>query len=132
MMNPIQVEVVFPLINTIEFGCKNCSLLFDRSGITQEHRLASSEEFPKEWKTDIARLHEWMASASGLYKHRIRIRLIDAQSPLGIWKQIRHRLFKLPAFVVDKKSVHTGWDTGRLEAIIDERIREASVRTDAR
>jgi hypothetical protein len=127
-MNPIQVEVVFPLINTIEFGCKNCALIFDRTGIPQQHRMASSEEFPKEWKTDIARLHEWISNATELYRHRIRIRLIDAQSPLGIWKQVRHRLFKLPAFVVDKQAVHMGWDTGRLEAIIDDRIRKESVR----
>lgn len=126
MMHPIQVEVVFPLINTIEFGCKNCALIFDQSGIPKEHRMASSEEFPNEWKTDVARLHEWIASARKLYKHRIRISLIDAQSPLGIWKQIRHLLFKMPAFVVDRKAVHAGWDTERLEAIIDERIREAA------
>ncbi len=127
-MTPIEVEVLFPLVNTIEFGCTKCAPLFDHSGIPQEHRTKSSEEFPEEWKKDLARLDDWMTSATQLYKHRIRIRLIDAQSPLGIWKQIRHRLFKLPAFVVDKRAVHTGWDTGQLESIIDERIRQASVR----
>ena len=125
-MTPIQVEVIFPLLTSLEFGCKNCSLIFDRSGIPQNHRRSSADEYPEDWREDIEKLHEWMKNASELYKHRIRIRLIDAQSPLGLWKQIRHRFSKLPGFVVDRKTVHIGWDTERLESIIDERIRQDS------
>jgi len=127
-MTPIQIEVVFPLITSLEFGCKNCSLILDRSGIPQQHRHSSADEYPQEWREDVEKLHEWMANASELYKHRIRIRLIDAQSPLGIWKQIRHRFSKLPGFVVDRKAVHIGWDTDQLESIIDERIKEDAER----
>ena len=127
-MTPIQIEVVFPLLTSLEFGCKNCSLIFGQSGLPQNHHRSSADEYPEDWKDDVKKLHEWMANASKLYKHRIRIRLIDAQSPLGIWKQIRHRFSKLPGFVVDRKAVHIGWDTDRLESIIDERIKQDAER----
>ena len=69
-------------------------------------------------------MSDWMRQLSILYKHRIRITVIDAQSPLGIWKQIRHRLFSMPAFIVDRKHTCTGWSTEQLESIIDSRIQE--------
>ena len=127
-MTPIQIEVVFPLLTSLEFGCKNCSLIFGQSGLPQNYHRSSEDEYPEDWKEDVEKLHEWMASASKLYKHRISIRLIDAQSPLGIWKQIRHRFSKLPGFVVDREAVHIGWDTDRLESIIDERIKQDAER----
>jgi hypothetical protein len=127
-MTPIQIEVVFPLLTSLEFGCKNCSLIFGQSGLPRNHHNSSADEYPEDWKEDVKKLHEWMANASKLYKHRIRIRLIDAQSPLGIWKQIRHRFSKLPGFVVDRSAVHIGWDTDRLESIIDERIKQDAER----
>jgi hypothetical protein len=123
-VNPIQVEVVFPFLTSIEFGCRNCSFIFDQSGIPQNDRRSSADEYPEDWREDFKKLQEWMANASKVHEHRIAIRLIDAQSPLGIWKQIRYRFSKLPGFVVDRKAVHTGWDTGLLESIIDERIRQ--------
>jgi hypothetical protein len=127
-MDPIQVEVVFPLLTSLQFGCKNCAVIFNQTGIPQSHHSSSADEYPEDWREDVKKLQEWMANASKLYKHRIRIRLIDAQSPLGIWKQIRHRFLKLPGFVVDRKAVHTGWDTELLESIIDERIKQDSER----
>jgi hypothetical protein len=48
--------------------------------------------------------------------------VIDAQSLAGIWKQIRYRLFKFPAFIVDKKLTYIGWDHRQLEALIDQRV----------
>jgi hypothetical protein len=42
---------------------------------------------------------------------------------LGLWKQIRYRLFRFPAFIVDRKSTYIGWDYQELETLIDERIR---------
>ncbi len=127
-MTPIQIEIIFPLITSLEFGCKNCSFILNQSGIPQNYRRSSADEYPQDWREDVKKLYEWMLKAREIYKHRIRIQLIDAQSPLGIWKQIRHRFSKLPGFVVDRKTVHIGWDTDQLESIIDKRIKEDSER----
>jgi hypothetical protein len=39
-----------------------------------------------------------------------------------LWKQIRYRLFRFPAFIVDRKRTYIGWDYAELESLIDERI----------
>lgn len=59
---------------------------------------------------------------SRLYRHRLTIRIIEAGSPLGLWKQIRHRVFRTPAFIIDRKMTYTGWDNNALQALIDERM----------
>jgi hypothetical protein len=125
-MRPIRVEVITPLLTTLEFGCSRCGILLQQVDAHKNFHSSIRDEYPEDWKRDAARLMENLARMSEIYKHRVRIRLIDAQSPLGLWKQIRHRLFGTPAFVVDGRSAGTGWDTERLEEAIDARIDEAS------
>jgi hypothetical protein len=126
-MTPVEIDIVFPLMVGEAFTCRKCTPLFDQLDIHKNYQQACSDEYPEDWKQDLQKLSQWIENASDLYKHRIQIRLIDAFSPLGIWKKIRHRLSGMPAFIVDHKSIHTGWNTDRLETLIDERIREASI-----
>ena len=93
-------------------------------GVKSKYRNTITEEYPEEWKQAVGYLSEWIREITSLYKHRIKIRVIDAQSPLGFWKQIRHRVFRFPAFIVDKGSTYIGWDSKELEALIDERIHD--------
>jgi len=121
-MKPILLEVIAPMLSTIEMNCRSCRLMFDTLGIGRTHRSTSANEYPDDWKQAVGFLSDWIQEMTHLYRHRIKIRIIDAQSPLGLWMQIRHRLFRFPAFVVDKKQTYIGWDTQQLEALIDERI----------
>jgi hypothetical protein len=125
-MRPISVEVIAPLITTMEFGCSKCGILFKQLDAHKDYHSSCKDEYPEDWKHDAAQLMEHLKKMSETYKHRIRIKLIDAQSPLGLWKQIRHRLFCMPAFIVDGKGACAGWDTDRVEQLIDARIHEAS------
>jgi hypothetical protein len=129
-MTPVEIDVVFPLLTSEAFTCRKCAPLFDQLDIQKNYQQACCDEYPEDWKQDLQRLSQWIENATSLYKHRIRIRLIDAFSPLGIWKKIRHRLSEMPAFIVDHKSTLTGWNTDQLETLIDERIRETSAAFD--
>jgi hypothetical protein len=40
-----------------------------------------------------------------------------------MWKQFRHRVFKFPAFIVNKKKAYVGWDRRELESVIDEEVK---------
>lgn len=124
-MDPIQLEIVAPMLSTIEMGGRGSSFIFGYLGLKRKHRDFSINEYPDDWKYAANYLSEWIQEINTLYKHRIRIRIIDAQSPLGMWKQIRHRLFRFPAFIVDRKRTYIGWDYKELEALIDECIRVA-------
>ncbi|MDQ7781651.1 MAG: hypothetical protein RDU20_02150 [Desulfomonilaceae bacterium] len=125
-MTPIVVEIVAPMLSSLGFGCRGCGLVTNRLGLQEKLHHSSCEEYPEHWKESGARIADWIQEIDRLYKHRIRITLIDAQSPLGLWKQIRHGVFKLPAFIVDKTRTCAGWDADTLQSLIDERLRELS------
>lgn len=129
-MTPVLLEVVAPMLSTVGLSCRGCGFLFKELGFQRTYRDACSNEYPEQWKEAAVRLSDWMRQLSSLYKHRILIKVIDAQSPLGIWKQIRHRLFSMPAFIVDRKHTCTGWSTEQLESIIDSRIQELAKRVE--
>ena len=122
-MKPVLLEVVTPLFSGMEIGCFGCDLIMNSIGLKKKDRSACVNEYPDDWKESLARLSAWIGDLTRLYRHRIHIRIIDPQSPLGLWKQIRHRVSRFPAFIVDRKNTYSGWDHEALEALIDERIR---------
>jgi hypothetical protein len=129
-MTPVVLEVVAPMLSSMGLTCRGCGFVFKELGFQKTYRDACSNEYPEHWKDAAVQLSQWIRKLSSLYKHRILIEVIDAQSPLGLWKQIRHRLFSMPAFIVDRKLTCTGWNVEQLESIIDSRIRELCNRVD--
>ena len=122
-MKPVHLEVMAPMLSTVELSCRSCRFILDSVGVGPKLRNLSENEYPEDWKRAVAYLSEWLQEITNLYRHRLQIRVIDAQSPFGLWMQLRHRVFRFPAFIVDKKGTYVGWDTKELEALIDERIR---------
>jgi hypothetical protein len=121
-MNAILVEIVAPMLSTLEISPRGYGLVADSLGLNGKCRSASVNEYPDDWKEAVGYLTQWVEEISRLYRHRVRIAIIDAQSPVGLWKQLRHRVFRFPAFIVDRKRTYIGWDYKELEAIIDDRI----------
>jgi hypothetical protein len=122
-MRPILLEVVVPMIYNLECNSRPYRFVFDRLGSRRNDRQSCEIEYPEDWKQAVDYVSNWIREITKLYRHRIKIIVIDAQSPAGIWKQIRYRLFKFPAFIVDKKLTYIGWDPRQLEELIDQRIR---------
>ena len=122
-MNKILVEVVAPMLSCVEMNNSGSELIFACLGLQDRDRNSCTEAYPEDWKKAVAYVTKWIDELRRLYRHRIFIRVIDAQSPLGFWKQLRHRLFRFPAFIVDKKLTYIGWDYSELESLIDRRIR---------
>jgi len=121
-MNTILVEIVAPMLSALEISSRGYSLISDSLGLTGKYRSASLNEYPEDWKEATGYLTRWVEEISRLYRHRIRIDIIDAQSPIGLWKQLRYRVFRFPAFIIDREKTYIGWDYKELEAIIDGRI----------
>ncbi|MBN1848650.1 MAG: hypothetical protein JW932_08705 [Deltaproteobacteria bacterium] len=120
-MKPIILEVVAPTLSGANLNDWGCCLLSE-AGAEEGYRLSPCDEYPEDWKEAVGYVSQWMKNIRSLYRHRIVIEMVDAQSPLGIWKQIRHRVFRFPAFIIDKKSTYIGWDPQELEALIDRHI----------
>jgi hypothetical protein len=113
------------MLSSTEMSSRGSGFIFEYMGLKHKDRAACTNEYPDDWKQAVDYLSKWIKELSHLYRHRISIRVIDAQTPLGIWKQIRHRLFRFPAFIVDKKLTYIGWDYTELEELIDTRIQNA-------
>jgi hypothetical protein len=120
----VLVEVVAPMLSSTEMGCRGCGAVMGSLGLKDRDRKNCTDEYPDDWKFAVGSLSEWMSELFRLYRHRIEIRIIDAQSPAGLWKQLRHRVFKFPAFIVDNKRTYVGWNYADLEAIIDDSMKD--------
>jgi hypothetical protein len=126
LMEPVKVEIV--AMTTIDPGCGTCGMAFARKELFEDSVRAWKDEYPQDCLDDEKRLQEAMKRLASLYRHRVRFSMIDAQSPMGLWKQLRYRFSQLPAFIVDGSEVCAGWDMGQLEALIDQRIHAAPER----
>jgi hypothetical protein len=127
-MKPVLVEIIIPMVTAMGYNCPRCTPLFEDLGLNHKYRELCADEFPPDCKVDLERIVSWAEQAKSLYKHRLRIRIIDAASPLGMWKRIRHWCLPMPVFIVEGQRTHTGWDLSRMESIIDEFIEDAAGR----
>jgi len=129
-MKPIRIDVVIPTLTSLELGYTGCAMMMDQAGLQGQYRSICADEFPEEWKQEREKLKDLVGSLTRIYKHRIQVRIIDAQSPMGLWKKIRHRFSTMPAFIVDQKLVCAGWDREHLESLVDQRVRDTCLQMD--
>ena len=62
-------------------------------------------------------MSEWIRAARKRHGNRIVIRLVDPQSPGGIWKVLRNRIRRYPTFFVDGAERVVGWE-GDPDAVV--------------
>jgi hypothetical protein len=67
-------------------------------------------EYPEDFKAEFLRVSGWIRAMRGQYGKRLIIRLVDQQSPAGMWKILRYRLRRFPAFLVDGVERVAGWE----------------------
>ena len=123
-MKPILLEVVTKVITTFD-QCRRCKILFDQAGLNQKRHQKEMEEYPPDLIEENKKLLDWIRELNRLYKHRLSIKLIDAPSPLGIYKSLRYRIRSYPTFIVERKEIYAGWDKSQLESLLDKYIKNA-------
>jgi len=125
-MKPIFVDIVTRVMTT--FGhCRHCDLVFKQTGLDKTLHQPEMNEYPADLREEFANLTTWIRELNKLYKHRLRIRLIDVQSLLGLYKSLRYRIRKYPTFIVEGKETYSGWDREKLEGLLDKYIRGSLV-----
>ncbi len=125
MMKPLTVEVVSNLITAFG-GCSRCELVMNEAGVNARARYEDMADYPAELQEELAKLGDWLSELCRLYRHRITIRLIDAKSPFGLYKSLLHRIRRYPTFIIEKKTVYSGWDRKRIEEMLDTYIQAAN------
>ncbi len=123
-MKPIRLEIVTKVVTFFDH-CRRCQVLFDQAGLDKKIHQNEMEEYPPDLKEEVMKLSDWIRELSRLYKHRLLIKLIDVQSPLGIYKSLRHRIRTYPGFIVEGKETYIGWDKSQLESLLDKYIQRS-------
>jgi len=121
-MRPILLEIVSKVLTTFD-QCRHCEIFFDQAGLNKTFHQNEMNEYPPDLKEEYVKLSDWIRELRRLYKHRLLIKLIDIQSPLGIYKALRHRIRAYPTFIIEGKETYAGWDKNHLEDLLDRYIR---------
>jgi hypothetical protein len=100
LANPVEVEVITLMLTIQTEECKNCRLIFEDTDIKRKFADKEMNEYPEDMKKDVLHLSNWIRELAQDYSDRIQIKVIDALSPLGLYKSIRHRIRKFPAFII--------------------------------
>ena len=122
-MKPILLEIVTKAITFFD-QCRRCKIIFDQTGLNEKLQK-EMDEYPSDLKEESAKLSDWIRELNRLYKHRLSIRLIDVQTPLGLYKSLRYRIRTYPTFIVEKRDTYTGWDKRQLESLLDKHMKSS-------
>lgn len=123
-MSRVSVQVIAPVLTDL-FHCLHCEQVFDQAGVGRQVHQEELDQYPEDLKQEAARLADWLFDLVERYGDRIHIRVIDPQSPEGLFKSLRYWVRKYPTFIVDGREKVTGWDQARLEAVLERRLTEA-------
>ena len=121
-MRPILLEIVSKVLTTFDH-CRHCEIFFDQAGLNKKFHQNEMNEYPPDLKEEYVKLSDWIRELRRLYKHRLLIKFIDIQSPLGIYKALRHRIRTYPTFIIEGKETYAGWDKNHLEDLLDRYIK---------
>ena len=116
-MKPIRLDVIAPTLQGLGM-CIACELVMAEADMGDHPADRALDEYPQEWKEEYQRLTDWVYDLAHRYGDRIRIKVIDPQSPEGLLKSLRYRVRSYPTWVVDGKTRVVGWDLESLEATL--------------
>jgi hypothetical protein len=118
---PLRVDVVSKMLGIQTEECKNCRLVFEEVGLKSKFHDQEINQYPDDIKEEVLRLSDWIRDLVQRYPYNVQFKIIDAMTPLGFYKMLRHRIRKFPSFIIQKRT-YSGWDTEALEAIIDQHL----------
>jgi hypothetical protein len=124
----INLEVIAPLISGAKH-CQHCQVFIEDAGVSQRVQEEELKSYPAEMWRDYTRLSQMIRDLAGRYGDQLRITLIDAYSPMGLWKSLRHWVRTYPAFIVNGQAMYAGWDLGALDALLRSRGVAVSITT---
>ena len=124
---PLRVEVLSKMLGVQTEECKNCRLIFEEVGLKSKFHDQEINQYPDDVKAEVLRLSNWIRDLIQHYPDNVQFKIIDALTPLGVYKMLRHRVRKFPSFIIQKRERYSGWDTEALEAIIDEHLQNLSL-----
>ncbi|MGD2143012.1 MAG: hypothetical protein PVF54_00895 [Anaerolineae bacterium] len=120
---PVLLEVLARVPSNF-LHCSHCERLFAAARIGRAVHEEMRASYPEDTLEEADRLAAWIRALSGRYGGRIEIRVVDVQSMEGFLRSLRHRVRQYPAFIVNGKVTHTGWERASLDSLLAARLED--------
>ena len=104
---PVQLEIIahVPCSQSL---CLHCQVFIDNAGVGPKTKQADLDSYPPEIMADWQRLSTWVLALSERYPGQLLIKIIDAQSPRGLWLALQRGVRRYPAFILAGEK-YQGW-----------------------
>lgn len=121
VVRPVLLEVLAH-IPTDFFHCAHCERLFHVADLATPVHKKIQASYPPHMLEDARRLGEWLRALLERYDGRVRIRIVDVNSPQGFLKALRHRVRRYPAFIINGRTTFVGWEDVDLNQLLEEEM----------
>lgn len=99
--------------------CAWCAPFLDELTLTARATGAPRQALPEEDLPAWRQLLAWADQLIDLHLGRLRFRLLDPATPLGLGYLIRRGIRQFPAFIFPDRTVVAGWDPKAVEDRVD-------------
>jgi hypothetical protein len=118
---PVVLEVLAH-IPTDFFHCAHCERLFDVADVGTSVHKEVQASYPQDMLEDAQRLGQGLEDLSDRYHDRLRISIVDVNSPQGFLKALRYRVRRYPAFIINGRRTLVGWDPAGRNRMLEEEM----------
>jgi len=117
-MGPLRLQVIMPIPTTFR-QCLSCEAV---SGdmVGESARQEMAREYPAEFLADFERLMAWINELRLRFGPSLQVRVVDPQSPEGLWKCLRYGVRRYPTFLLPGGQKVVGWERAALEQALRE------------
>jgi len=122
LTKPLRIEVLSKMLSVQTEECKNCRLVFEEVGLKSKFHNQEINQYPDDIKDEVLRLSDWIRDLVRRFPNDVQFKIIDAMTLLGVYKILRHRIRKLPGFIIEHRKTYSGWDSKALEALINQHL----------
>jgi hypothetical protein len=124
-MRPLKVEIL-AYAPTAFFQCQHCEVVMSEAGLGRRVRQDQLQDgLPGDLQRELALVMDWAARVLATHGQRVEVEVIDAASVRGLWKSLRHRLWRYPAVVVGGRERFRGTNLVAAEGAVAERLAAA-------
>lgn len=117
-----QVEIL-AYAPTEFYHCQHCEIVWGHLDLgSRLHAEERKSALPEDLQAEYAAISDWAQEAFDRYGSRLRVKVVDAASIEGLYKALRYRARRFPAFIIDGRERLTGFDKDRLNAALADRL----------
>jgi len=114
----MQLQVLMPIPTTFRH-CLACEAL-SAGMVGNMARQEMVQEYPAEFLEEFDRLMRWINELTLRFGPALQVRVVDPQSPEGLWKCLRYGVRRYPTFLLPGGRKVVGWDWEALEGALRE------------